>query len=121
GEIRGRRSSRSAGWPRAWQGNDGCRVSDARRRLSVVLALASVCCAHHHKVMAPDPEGKTSVRVLNPPEIAGVSGLPAPPGERITPAYASADNRLPEYPPYALKAGCTQGIVAVRVPVHPEG
>ena len=94
-----------------------------RLTLSVVLALASVCCAHHHKVLAPDPEGKTSVRVLNALETppAGGSGLPAPPGERITPAYASPDNKLPEYPPYALKAGCGQGVVAVRVHINAEG
>ena len=110
---------------RACWGSDGPPATDeeGKRILSVVLALASVCCAHHHKVLAPDPEGRTSVRVLNAPETppAGQSGLPAPPAERITPAYASPDNKLPEYPPYAIKAGCGQGVVAVRVHIDTEG
>jgi len=90
----------------------------------VVLALTVVYCAHHRQVKAPEPERKTSVRVLtapeSPPPDAG-SGLPAPPAETITPAYASPDNALPEYPPYALKAGCGRGVVAVRVHVNTEG
>jgi hypothetical protein len=91
---------------------------------SIGMALFCVCCAHHRKVMVPAPEGKTSVRVLNAPESpppAAGDGAPAPPAERITPAYASADNGLPEYPAYALKAGCGQGTVAVRVHVSSEG
>ena len=88
------------------------------------MALGLVCCAHHQKVTVPAPERRTSVRVLNAPETPSPDGgadPPPTPAERITPAYASADNRLPEYPPYALKAGCGQGVVAVRVHVNVEG
>jgi hypothetical protein len=91
---------------------------------TIAMALLLVGCAHRRKVMAPEAEGRTSVRLLNVPESpspATGGGLPAPPAERITPAYASADNRLPEYPPYALKAGCGRGTVAVRVHVNTEG
>ena len=87
------------------------------------MALVFACCAHHQKVTVPAPEGKTSVRVLNAPETPspGAGAGPPAPAERITPAYASADNGLPEYPAYALKAGCGRGVVAVRVHVNREG
>jgi len=39
----------------------------------------------------------------------------------MTPAYPSADNRTPEYPAYALKAGCRSGTVPVRVHVDASG
>lgn len=64
------------------------------------------------------------MRVLNAPEsppASGGTGEPAPPAERITPAYASPDNGLPEYPASALKAGCGDGIVAVRIHLNSEG
>lgn len=90
----------------------------------VGIALSLLCCAHHAKLRVPDPEGRTSVRVLNvpesPPPGPGVDA-PTPPAERITPAYASPANALPEYPSYALKAGCGQGTVAVRVYLNTEG
>ncbi len=95
-----------------------------RRPWPIAMALLLVGCAHHRKVSVPEREGKTSVRVLNAPESPSPGargGVPAPPAERITPAYASPDNRLPEYPAYALKAGCGRGTVAVRVHVNTEG
>jgi hypothetical protein len=56
--------------------------------------------------------------LLNQPEIT--------PGdvevrEKLTPAYASDANQLPEYPPYALKNGCRSGRVPVRVSISTEG
>jgi hypothetical protein len=88
-----------------------------------------VCCSFRpHAVSAsvrllPLPtnarEGVTSVRVLE-------DGAKKPPPadnvvETITPAFASDDNRLPEYPRYALKGGCQQGIVPIRLYVGADG
>ena len=87
----------------------------------LVTAMLPSACAHHAAV-APSvvlQEGRTSVRVLNPPEVA--PGPVEPLSESVTPAYASADNKVPEYPAYALKAGCRSGTVPVRVYVGPEG
>jgi len=78
-------------------------------------------CAHHRPpplATAPD-EGRTSVRVLNAPATPSEGAVATT--ERLTPAYASPDNRLPDYPAVALKAGCRRGIVAVRVHIDPEG
>ena len=62
------------------------------------------------------------MRVLNAPASPPPGGgAEAGPAERMTPAYASPDNKLPEYPVYALKAGCREGAVAVRVHVDAEG
>jgi len=59
------------------------------------------------------------VRVLE------ADSAPPPPGdaivETITPAFASEENKLPEYPGYALAAGCQQGSVALRVYVGADG
>lgn len=59
------------------------------------------------------------MRLLNQPE-AG-SGTPDPSAERITPAYASPENKLPEYPAHALRAGCRDGLVPVRVYIGTDG
>jgi outer membrane biosynthesis protein TonB len=64
-------------------------------------------------------EGRTSVRALNTPTVE--TGTPDPSSERITPAYASPENLPPEYPAYALKAGCRNGVVAVRVYLGADG
>lgn len=91
--------------------------------MTVAVALVAAACAAHRRVDPPvvetPPEGRTSVRLLNA-DTSG-SGTPDPSAERITPAYASADNRLPEYPAYALKAGCRGGAVPVRIYVGPDG
>ena len=79
-------------------------------------------CAHHRPppvATVPD-EGRTSVRVLNAPATPSDGAVEAQ-TERLTPAYASPDNRLPDYPPVALKAGCRRGLVAVRVHIDPDG
>jgi outer membrane biosynthesis protein TonB len=64
-------------------------------------------------------EGVTSVRVLE------ADSAKAPPAdevaERITPAFASDDNKLPVYPAHALEAGCQQGVVPIRVYVGTDG
>jgi hypothetical protein len=62
------------------------------------------------------------MRVLSAPASPSPGGgLGGPPAETITPAFASPDNRLPEYPPAALKAGCREGTVAVRVHLGTDG
>src|SRR5262249_24638116 len=88
-----------------------------------LYAALSVACAHRPPVAAPRPEGHTSVRVLPAPESpsSGAGGAPDATTERITPAYASADNALPESPPAALRAGCGHGTVAVRVHIDTVG
>lgn len=91
--------------------------------VTVAVALLTASCAAHRRVSPPASEttveGRTSVRLLNA-DIT-TSGTPDPFAERITPAYASSDNKLPEYPAYALKAGCRDGAVPVRVYVGPDG
>jgi hypothetical protein len=93
------------------------------RGLSTIVAAALVaasCAARRvEPALETPPEGRTSVRLLNV-EI-GASGTPDPSGERMTPAYASSDNKLPEYPAYALRAGCRDGSVPVRVYVGADG
>jgi outer membrane biosynthesis protein TonB len=76
-------------------------------------------CRHVVPPEVQGPEGRTSVRVLNEHE-AG-SGRPDPSSERITAAYASSENELPEYPAYALRAGCRDGEVPVRVFIDTDG
>ena len=99
-------------------------TAGAAVRAVTLFVLFVAACAHRPAVIPTPPEGKTSVRVLNAPEdppAGGGTGEPAPPAERITPAYASPDNPLPEYPASALKAGCGDGIVAVRVHLNVDG
>lgn len=96
----------------------------AGQRFVFVCSLLSLSCAHRAPVFVPEREGHTSVRVLNAPESPPPSasgGTLGPPSETMTPAYASPDNKLPEYPAYALRAGCRKGVVAVRVHVNREG
>jgi len=59
------------------------------------------------------------MRVLNAPEIASAGITPT--DIRITPVYASEDNALPLYPAYALRAGCRDARIAVRVYVGADG
>lgn len=88
-----------------------------------VVILTSVSCAARRRVEAPavvdTRQGKTSVRLLNPPEIQPGGADSA--SERITPAYASDENKLPVYPAYALKAGCREGAVPVRIHIGTDG
>lgn len=94
---------------------------------SVAIALLATACAAHRAVpppvtspvVEPTLEGRTSVRLLNADATASRAADPF--AERITPAHASSDNRLPDYPAYALKAGCRDGAVPVRVFVGPDG
>ena len=87
--------------------------------LAIWVALA---CSARQQPVAPaapvDPEGRTSVRVLNPPS---PSAEVVPTEGTITAALASYDNQLPVYPVYALKAGCRDGRVPVRVHIGTDG
>ncbi len=88
--------------------------------LSGALVLAAGCSVRQPQaVTTPEPprKGETSVRVLTE-ESSAPSDAEV---ETITPAYASDDNELPEYPPYALEAGCRQGVVPIRVYVAADG
>jgi outer membrane biosynthesis protein TonB len=88
----------------------------------VVVALISTSCGARRHLVSPavdSREGRTSVRILKEPEAESTD--PDPSEERITPAYASSENKLPEYPAYALRAGCRDGIVPVRVYIGTNG
>lgn len=98
------------------------RCGRSRGAVMCVLPVASlmgVACAHRVAPTVVLQEGRTTIRVLNRPEVdAGpVDAL----SESVTPAYASGENEVPEYPAYALKAGCRAGTVPVRVYVGPGG
>lgn len=88
--------------------------------LFAVLLAVSACSTRRPPAAPPDDPlaGKTSVRVLNA-EIG--PGSPAPSDVKITPVYAHEENKLPEYPAYALKAGCRTGKVPVRVTIGADG
>lgn len=95
--------------------------SGMTRRLAAMAWLALAGCAARQSPPGPAAasslEGRTSVRVLqsHSPE------PPAPTGAEITPAFASEQNELPEYPSFALRAGCQAGVVPIRVFVGPDG
>jgi outer membrane biosynthesis protein TonB len=59
------------------------------------------------------------VRLLSAP--TKPSGATDGESQTITPAYASSDNALPLYPADALRAGCTDGVVPLRVYVGADG
>jgi hypothetical protein len=86
-----------------------------------IVALVSVIGCTHRLAVEPQlpPEGRTSYRALASPDVS--AGAAPASSERITPAYASAENEAPEYPAYALKAGCRSGTVPVRVDVGATG
>ena len=86
------------------------------------LLLSAGCAARQSPPVAVPAiirEGVTSVRVLEP------DSAKAPPAdevaERITPAFASDENKLPVYPAHALEAGCQQGVVPVRAYIGTDG
>jgi outer membrane biosynthesis protein TonB len=96
------------------------------RILACLVALLPGCAARARPPAVPAVpppsadarEGHTSVRVLDSPEAR------RPRGEsRVTVVAAEAgpENKLPEYPPAALRAGCGGGVVAVRIHVGPNG
>ena len=100
----------------------------ARGQTGIVLGVTvasglALACAGRRQITAPPDantrEGRSSVRILAPPE-SGAGSL-EPSDVSITPAYASPENALPEYPAYALKAGCRSGVVPVRVYVGADG
>jgi outer membrane biosynthesis protein TonB len=83
--------------------------------------LVAACAARQPPVTVPaiSREGETSVRVLTrEPDSAEPSEVEI---ETITPVYASEENALPEYPAYALEAGCDKGIVPIRVSIGADG
>jgi outer membrane biosynthesis protein TonB len=52
---------------------------------------------------------------------AQIEARAAEPDPGITPVYASEDNAPPEYPAYALRSGCRDGAVAVRLVIGTDG
>jgi len=86
----------------------------------LALALLAASCAGKRPAPPPPepPQGRTSVRPLVEAEIEAGAAVPDP---SMTPVYASEDNAPPEYPAYALRSGCRDGTVAVRVVIGPDG
>jgi hypothetical protein len=96
-------------------------MTASRFSIGLLLLIGSACSARHQADVVPaqaEREGRTSVRVLTGP---GGSGAPDATVETITAAYASDQNQLPIYPAYALKAGCQNGVVPVRVHIGSDG
>jgi hypothetical protein len=89
--------------------------------IGVSWTLATVGCARAtvQPPQSPDREGRTSARALLPPPDA--PGPASVERAEVTPVYASEDNALPTFPPYALKAGCGGGAYRVRVFVGADG
>jgi outer membrane biosynthesis protein TonB len=91
-------------------------------RAALGLLLSAGCASRQRPPVAVPAiirEGVTSVRVL---EAESAKTPPAEDvAERITPAFASDENKLPVYPAHALEAGCQQGVVPVRVYVGTDG
>jgi outer membrane biosynthesis protein TonB len=89
----------------------------------VAIPLLFLSCGSHRHMGAPvleaSREGQTSVRVLSAPGAAPSNSEPT--NVTITPAYPSPDNAVPVYPMDALKAGCRDGVVPVRVYVGSDG
>lgn len=98
-------------------------MREGTRLLLLGTALPWLACAAHHGPPSPVPQptlsGRTSVRLL--PSQSSGSAPAEVVAEVITPAYASPDNKLPAYPAYALKAGCRDGIVPMRVHIGSDG
>lgn len=85
-----------------------------------IAPLSVVACTHGVPAGARIvQEGRTSVRALKPPD--ATLGAAEATNESVTPAYASSENKVPEYPVYALKAGCRVGTVPVRIYVGADG
>jgi hypothetical protein len=88
---------------------------------TAILPFALACAAHRPP---PPPatdvgEGRTDYRVVNEPE-RGAPEITAT-SDRVTTIFASEDNPPPEYPAYALRAGCRDGVVPVRVLIGTDG
>jgi hypothetical protein len=100
-------------------------IGERMRRLAAAFGgflLLAACGALQpppEAVPSVTREGATSVRILHGQ--AGEAPHPEFEADTITPAFASDDNKLPEYPAHALKAGCRQGVVPIRVTVGVDG
>lgn len=95
-------------------------------RLSAAVLGSTLLCAACAARQAPPVagpaatrQGSTSVRVLESDSKAPQPGEAV--AETITPAFASDENKLPEYPAYALKAGCREGTVPIRLHIGEDG
>ena len=98
-----------------------------RRSLGAALVIlygssSTACAPKQARVVPPVPtmEGRTGVRVLPNADGDGPADVQRTEAQ-LTPAYASDQNRLPEYPAYALAFGCRQGVVPVRVHIGTDG
>jgi outer membrane biosynthesis protein TonB len=83
-----------------------------------VLVLLAAGCAGKRTPPPEPPEGRTSMRPIVEAEVQPGTAVPT---ETLTPIYASDENAPPEYPAYALRAGCRDGTIAVRVVIGSDG
>jgi outer membrane biosynthesis protein TonB len=90
-----------------------------RGAVLLTVALLAAGCVRKRPAPPADPDqGRTSVRPLVDADVEAGAAVPDP---GVTPVYASDGNTPPEYPAYALRAGCGGGVVAVRVVIGVDG
>jgi hypothetical protein len=98
------------------------RSREGGRAAAPLFVLLACACATHRPPEPPPVdtrEGKTDYRVVSQAE-RGPAEVTAS-TERVTTIFASEDNPRPEYPAYALKAGCRDGVVPVRILIGTDG
>ncbi len=94
-----------------------------RGYLACLLALALPACAARQRGIANETaqggrsEGRTTVRQLASVDGPSVGGRTV----AIVAAEAGPENKLPQYPPAALLAGCGTGIIVVRIHIGTNG
>jgi outer membrane biosynthesis protein TonB len=91
-----------------------CRVG-----LVLVLGTAFGCAKAAPKAPAAGRQGESSYRVLAEAEV--VPGTPDPSADTTTAILPYAENAAPRYPDEALRSGCGDGLVPVRVHVGIDG
>jgi outer membrane biosynthesis protein TonB len=87
--------------------------------MTLLLALAPGCATTPKPAAVPARQGESSYRVLTQAEVSAAP--PGPSADTITAIFPLAENSPPTYPEPALKAGCGDGLVPVRVHVGTDG
>jgi outer membrane biosynthesis protein TonB len=90
-----------------------------RATVLLVLGVGLGCATTPPNPPTPARQGESSYRVLAEAEVT--AGTPEPSTETITAILPFAENRPPSYPDTALRSGCSDGLVPVRVHVGIDG
>jgi hypothetical protein len=103
-----------------WTNPGGGEVRRAgRASLALMRGFGLGCAKAHPGAPTSARHGDSSFRVLAETEV--VNGEPEPSSETITAIHPFAENQAPSYPDEALRAGCSDGLVPVRVHVGIDG